>query len=152
MPLIATSKLGVAMRFKVVVDDIDLGGWSNCTGLSVDFKNKKVAEGGNYEYNRILPERVEYKAVTLKRAMNSDDSAKVQSWLSKVVSSWYNASSPTDYGPRTARITLFDANGGQVASWSLRNVYPQKWSGPDLDATGTRVAFETLELIHEGFL
>ena len=39
-----------------------------------------------------------------------------------------------------------------VANWMLRNVFPSKWSGPDLDATGNRVAVEQLELVHEGFL
>jgi phage tail-like protein len=68
------------------------------------------------------------------------------------VSKWYGASSPHDYGARTARITLFDAHREEVASWSLRNVYPAAWHGPDLDATGNNVALETLQLVHEGFL
>jgi phage tail-like protein len=152
MALAVDAQLGLAMRFRVVVDEVDLGGWASCTGLAVDFKNTPVGEGANYEYRTILPERVEYTPVTLRRAMTRQDSTRVQQWLSRVVSKWYGASSPHDYGARTARITLFDAHREEVASWSLRNVYPAAWHGPDLDATGNNVALETLQLVHEGFL
>jgi phage tail-like protein len=147
-----TARLGMSMRFRVSVDGINLGSWATCAGLSVEFKNRRVNEGGNYEYSVILPERVEYRAVTLRRAMSPQESAIVQRWLTGVVSGWYNADSPRDYGPRTAEIELFDAAGAVVATWTLRNVFPSKWSGPDLDATGSRIAVEALELVHEGFL
>jgi phage tail-like protein len=146
------ARLGMAMRFRVSVDGINLGSWATCSGLEVEFKSKRVSEGGNYEYSVILPDRVEYRAVTLRRAMSSQESAIVQRWLHGVVSGWYNAGSPNDYGPRTAEIELFDSAGAVVASWTLRNVFPSKWSGPDLDATGNRVAVEQLDLVHEGFL
>ncbi|MDT5040529.1 MAG: hypothetical protein QOE51_1514 [Actinoplanes sp.] len=147
------ARLGMAMRFRVSVDGINLGSWASCAGLSVEFKNKRIAEGGNYDYSVILPDRIEYKAVTLRRAMSQQESAIVQGWLTAVVSGWYQAASPRDFGPRTAQIELFDATGsGVVASWTLRNVYPSRWTGPDLDATGSRIAIEQLELVHEGFL
>lgn len=147
------ARLGMSMRFRVSVDGINLGSWATCAGLSVEFKHKRINEGANYEYSVILPERVEYKTVTLKRAMSQQESGMVKQWLSQVVSGWYNAASPRDFGPRTAEIELFDATGsGLVASWTLRNVYPARWAGPDLDASGSRVAVETLELVHEGFL
>jgi phage tail-like protein len=147
------ARLGMAMRFRVSVDGINLGSWAHCAGLSVEFKNTLVHEGGNYEHSVILPDRVEYKPVTLRRAMAQQESAMVQRWLTQVVSGWYQASSPTDYGSHTAEIELFDASGRTaVASWTLRNVYPVRWSGPDLDAHGTTIAVEQLELLHEGFL
>jgi phage tail-like protein len=146
------AKLGMAMRFHVVVDEIDLGGWATCKGLQVNFESKAVDEGANYEYQVILPERVKYSAIELTRAMNQQDSAAVQRWLSQVVSKWYDATSPTDYSARTARITLLDAFNGEVASWTLRSIYPKRWSGPNLNASGHDIAVETLELVHEGFL
>ena len=96
---------------------------------------------------------MEYKTVTLRRAMSAQESAIVQQWLTGVVSGWYNAASPRDFGPRTAEIELFDASGKTVvATWTLRNVFPARWSGPDLDANDGRIAIEALELVHEGFL
>jgi len=152
MPLSQDALLGMAMRFQVVVDDINLGSWATCRGLTVEFKNQLVNEGANYEYQVILPDRLSYSSVTLTRAMTKADSQSVQAYLSKVVSKWYDANSPTDYNAGTAKITLLDAHGGEVTSWTLRSVYPKKWSGPDLNASGRDFAIETLELIHEGFL
>ena len=152
MTLSAAASLGLAMRFRVSVDGINLGSWASCAGLSVEFKNKRVNEGGNYEYSVILPERLEYRAITLRRAMTSKDSAIVQRWLTSVVSGWYNAGSPRSYAARTAQIELLDVGQQNVATWTLRNVFPSRWVGPDLDATGSRVAVESLELVHEGFL
>jgi phage tail-like protein len=148
----ANARLGLAMRFVVVVDDINLGGWASCAGLSVDFTNKPIKEGANYGYQPILPDRVQYKTITLKRAMSKDDSAAVQKWLAQVVNQWYGGMSVSDYSGRTARISLYDASGTEVGAWSLRNVFPRQWSGPDLDASGNKVAVETLQLVHEGFL
>lgn len=152
MPLSQDALLGMAMRFQVVVDDINLGSWATCRGLTVEFKSQLVNEGANYEYQVILPDRLSYSSVTLTRAMTKADSQSVQAYLSKVVSKWYDANSPTDYIAGTAKITLLDAHGGEVTSWTLRSVYPKKWSGPDLNASGRDFAIETLELIHEGFL
>src|SRR5882724_1125056 len=146
------ARLGMAMRFRISVDGINLGSWATCAGLSVEFKNRRVTEGGNYEYSVILPERVEYRAVTLRRAMSPQESAIVQRWLTGVVSGWYNAGSPRDFAPRSAEIELFEAAGEVVAGWTLRNVFPSRWSGPDLDAQSNKIAVETLELVHEGFL
>jgi phage tail-like protein len=150
--LSADARLGMSMRFRVSVDGIDLGSWSTCAGLAVDFKHTMIREGANYEHPVILPDRVEYKAITLKRAMSQQESALVQQWLAQVVTGWYNAPSPRDVGPRTAQIQLYDATGQGVATWTLRNVYPAHWSGPDLDASGSAVAVESLQLVHEGFL
>jgi hypothetical protein len=97
------ARLGMSMRFRVSVDGINLGSWATCAGLSVEFKNKRIAEGGNYEYSVILPDRVEYRTVTLRRAMSAQESAIVQQWLTGVVSGWYNAGSPRDYGPADGR-------------------------------------------------
>jgi phage tail-like protein len=150
MPISVSSMLGLQTRFKVTVDGVDLGGWSKCTGLAVEFKTQPVEEGGNYEYQPILADKIEYTKIVLERAMNAADSARVQGWLRSKVSSWMNGMQSGGGG--TAQITLLDSHLNPVASWSLRNVYPAKWDGPTLNVTTFGVAMETLTLIHEGFL
>src|SRR2546423_13790249 len=119
--------LGLQTRFRVVVDGVDLGGWSKCTGLAVDFKAKQIKEGGNYEYQPILPDYIEYKPITLERAMNAGDSAKVQSWLRTKVRSYIKGESSGGGG--TAEITLLDSPGRQGPAWSPRNGVPAGWGG-----------------------
>jgi phage tail-like protein len=146
-----SAMLGLQTRFKVVVDGVDLGGWSKCTGLAVEFKNVQIAEGGNYEYKPILPDIINYKEIVLERAMNAADSTKVQNWLRGKVSS-YMKQDFRGGGAGTAQITLCDSHGKNVISWQLRNVYPSGWDGPELSAATFGIAIEKLKLVHEGFL
>jgi phage tail-like protein len=151
----ANLSYGLSMRFSVTVDDLSLGplslgSWSSCRGLKVELKVTHVAEGGNYWYEQILPDRISYPPVTLERAVDPNDSRKVQAWLGKVASDWMNSARP--YIAQGATITLLGAAGQPVMDWTLRHVYPVSWSGPALSATENRVAIETLELAHQGFL
>jgi phage tail-like protein len=173
MTLSLAAILGLQARFLVSVDGVNLGGWGKCTGLRVDFKPEVISEGGNYDYQPILPGHLEWSAVTLERAMSAAESRKVQQWLSNRVQTWVHAAS-SGHGALeqglnmissaigagnivsgaggTAQITLCDAAGDPVITWQLRNVYPSKWEGPSLDASSGGIAMEKLELMHEGFL
>jgi len=150
MPISMNTMLALTTRFHVSVDGVDLGGWARCQGLEVKFNPEMQKEGGNYQYETVLPGWIKYPVVTLARAMNAADTAKVQSWLRDRASSWIDANKSGGGG--TAQITLFDAHAQKVASWTLRNVYPDSWKGPDLDAGTLGIATETLVLVHEGFL
>jgi len=144
---------GLSMRFKVSVDDCDLGSWSACKGLKVELKVTRVQEGGNYWYEHLLPDRITYTPITLERAVHPQDSQLVQTWLQHVATQWQNTSTPSQaYQAKTATIKLLGAYGQQVMSWTLSGVYPISWSGPSLSATENKVAIETLELAHQGFL
>jgi phage tail-like protein len=143
VPLSPSAQLGLNMRFDVEVAGVDLGGWSSCDGLKVNFGLKEIKAGGNNECSLWTPERLSYEKVTLKRAMSLKDSAKVMGWLKKMVDK--------ESGD-TATITLRDAENAEVAHWDLRNVLPFSWGGPSLAADNKNVAIETLMLVHEGFL
>jgi phage tail-like protein len=135
------------------MDDLyDLGLWKSCKGLSVTFESKPRYEGGTYDYPvAMLAEKMEYSNVTLQRAISTPDTTKVQQWLSSRAADWFGDRSFA-YTGSTAVITLLAPDLTEVFSWSLRNVYPAKWVGPDLDAGSNAVALETLELKHRGFL
>jgi len=143
MTIMENIPMGLETRFIVVVDDVDLGGWNSCKNLSVNFHLEQVEEGGEYGYKHWLPGCVEYPTITLERAMIAADAARVQAWL---------ALQARQLIPGTAQITLLDAHVIPVYTWSLRNVYPMSWKGPNLSAGSSKVAMETLELAHEGFL
>jgi phage tail-like protein len=144
---------GLAMRFRVTVDGLDLGSWSACSSLTVNLKSTMVTSGGDYSNQRILPEKVEYPNIKLQRAVHPTESKTVKRWLKARVKDWMNWNGSGDiYAGGTAKITLLGAQGTEVMSWNLTGVYPVSWSGPSLDATQNKVAIETLELAHQGFL
>ncbi len=143
MALTDSTQYGLVMRFDVVVDGIDLGAWSSCDGLKVDFGLKEIKVGGSNDYKVYLPDRVNYPRLILKRAMTAKDSGKVMAWLRSMVDA-------TEGG--TATITLRDSHNQTVSEWTFANSRPASWKGPTLSATGKEVATEILELVHEGFL
>jgi phage tail-like protein len=143
-------KLGLQMRFKVTVDGLSLGYWSSCKGLSMKFNTTRV-DGNVYDSYNYIPDRVDYSDVTMARAMNAQDSPKVWRWLADCKRQWYGPE-PGDWSDKTAVVALFDAQYQLVTQWTLSNVYPKEWHGPDLDAGLGGVALETLVLGHEGFM
>ena len=137
------TRFGLAMRFDVVIGGMDLGGWSSCDGLKVDFGLLAIRSGGNNDFDVYLPDKMKYTNLTLKRGINARDSAQVMSWL--------RAMKNTLEG-QDATVTLRDSHNEPVSEWTFASVRPKSWKGPTLGATTKEVAMEMLELVHEGFL
>ncbi len=133
---------GLSLTFRVTIDGHELGSWMKCEGLSVSYDVFEYKEGGNNAYVHRLPGRAKYENIKLTRVVNSSTAA-VMTWLASVQATMSYA---------TAKIAVLDANGEVVASWNLAGVYPARWTGPSLDASGRGPATETLELIHNGFV
>lgn len=51
---------------------------------------------------------------------------------------------------KTGSIVVYDQAGTEQARWNIKQCYPCKYSGPELDATASNMATEGLELVHEG--
>lgn len=136
--------LGMTMRFKVTIDKHDLASWSKASGLEVSWDLVEYRAGDNDNDRWIFPGLAKYPTVKLERAANAADSALVRTWL--------NDTSFKHKAGDTAKIELLDANLKPVADWTLRDVMPVKWSIVAFDAAGNKVATETLELAHNGFL
>jgi phage tail-like protein len=129
-------------RFTIRIDSIDLGTWTKCEGLAVEYEVFEYQEGGFNDYVHRLPGRRKYPNVKLSRPLDKDSQTVVR-WVSKMV---------TKVERKHAEITVLDADGQVVCRWNLTDVCPVKWTGPTLDAGGNQVAIETLELAHNGFL
>jgi phage tail-like protein len=145
---------GLAMRFEVTVDDLSLGLWQSCKGLQVELQYKKFDQGGQYTQQCVLPEKLVYGKITLERAVNKQDSPALQSWLRSYVTDWgvYIRRSGGAALSTQLTIELLDFQLNEVMSWTLYNARPSKWQGPSLGASDNKVAIETLEFEHEGFL
>jgi phage tail-like protein len=146
-------KFGVTWFFRVTIDGggaRDLGRWSSCGGLGLTLDTEAVSETGVYDEPSYLPTEVRYNRITLERAMHRKSSQVVRDWVQDVVDKWVNGDG-TPYAGSDVTITLFDNIDKPVMSWTLRNAIPVQWAGPQLNANGTSVAIEKLELVHQGF-
>ncbi|MET7390778.1 phage tail protein [Streptomyces sp. NPDC005529] len=139
-------QLALANRFKVVLeeDDIDLGYWSSVSGLDVSWGLCEYRSGDSGNQRAYFPGATKYSDVVLQRAA-CQDTVKVQNWLKQC--------SFTNSRKRfTGVIELGDSENKVIAGWTLVNVMPLKWAVEKFEASASKVAMETLTLVHEGFL
>jgi len=143
-PLNDTTKIGLANRFTLKIDDgdYDLGSWAKVEGLDVkwDVAEYRAGDAGNHRW--YLPGITKYTDIKLTRAA-CPDSATVKKWLDTTA---------TKYKASSGKLTLHDSANAEVMSWELKGIMPVKWSITGFDASASKVATETLELAHLGFL
>jgi phage tail-like protein len=132
----------VSVCFKVEIDACPLGTFTACEGIGVEVTMEQREEGGNNSFVHQLPGRMKYTNVKLTRPVNAD-TAKVAAWFAKM------SGTPER---TTARIVAMTIDSKEVWQWSLTGVLPVRWQGPSMSVESAKVATETLELAHHGFL
>ena len=132
----------VTVCFAVSIDDKDLGTFNSCEGLGVEVVLEQREEGGNNGFVWQLPTRLKYSNVKFSRPLGPD-TMKVAKWFSSMTGGVTR---------RTATIVAMTADDQVVARWGLADVVPVRWSGPSLNLDSPKVAVETIEIAHHGFL
>ncbi|WP_086828354.1 phage tail protein [Allokutzneria sp. NRRL B-24872] len=144
MPIGEQARIAMANRFEVLMDHgaHNLGSWSKVQGLDVswDVVEYRAGDAGNDRW--YFPGNTKYQTIKLERAA-CEDSTKVRDWLS---------ATSFKHGSHGGSVVLLDATGKKVMEWELRDVMPAKWSISGFEAMQSKVALETLELMHRGFL
>ncbi|WP_432947680.1 phage tail protein [Kribbella sp. CA-253562] len=130
------------VRFKVQIDDVELGLFTSCEGLGAQVVLEQRQEGGNNGHVWQLPSRVTFPNIKLTRPLTRD-TERVARWISHLGG-----------GVRryTGQITAMTTDGTVVAQWNLLDVVPVRWQGPSVATGTTAVLTETIEIAHHGFL
>jgi phage tail-like protein len=137
-----TEDPAVTVCFSVTIDDQSLGTFTACDGLGLEVTVESREEGGNNSFVHILPGRMKFTNIKLTRPINSD---------SEKVAKWFAGMNGT-IKRTTAEIKAMTLEGKSVAVWDLMGVIPVRWTGPSFSLDGAKVATETLELAHHGFI
>jgi phage tail-like protein len=145
MPIATDALIGMAMRFAVTIDDgqFNLESWSKATGLEVTWDLVEYRAGDHRNDRWFFPGLTKYPTIKLERAATIEGTEAVKKWLN---------SNSFAHKVQSGSIVLKDAHLTEVSKWDLRHVIPVKWSVSGFEATSTKVALETLELAHLGFL
>jgi phage tail-like protein len=132
----------VSVCFVVKIDSMSLGAFNSCDGLGCEVVMEQREEGGNNGYIWQLPTRIKYSNIKLSRPITKD-TEKVAKWFASV---------STGVARKTGQIQAMTADGTVVAQWGLLDVVPVRWTGPSLNAESPKVAIETIEISHHGFV
>lgn len=127
-------------RYKVEIDGLDAGGFSEVTGFDASIDVIEYREGDMVQTPMKIPGLKKYGNITLKQGLA--DSMVLYEWIIAGVNGAVER--------KTITITLLDEEEAPAASWQVINAWPMKYTAPDFNATSSEVAIETLEIAHEG--
>ncbi|AIZ45116.1 phage tail protein [Deinococcus radiopugnans] len=127
-------------NFKIVIQGVVEGHFTQCSGLGVRLGVIRYREGGNGQLTRALPGRVEYADVELKYGLTQ--SHELWDWLMSAVRG--------EVVRKNVSILMLDPQGtAEVMRWNLLNAWPSQWRGALLDAMSQDAALEHLTLVYD---
>ncbi len=127
-------------RYKVEIDGIDAGGFSEATGFDASIDVVEYREGDMETTPSKVPGLKRYGNITLRQGLV--DSTAIYDWMITGVNGAVDR--------KTITITLLDEEGAPAASWQVINAWPMRYTAPDFKASASEVDIESIEIAHEG--
>ena len=120
------------------------GGFSEVAGFDLSLDTIEYRDGNSPLHTSIkLPGLAKYSNITLKWGTTEDMS--FYSWVVET------ATVGQDLQKQNVTIDLLDDDGTTVlASWQVERAWPCKYVATDFNASASEIAFESIELCHEG--
>ena len=126
-------------ELKLTPKSTPIGYFTEVSGLSSELEVMTYNEGGKNDGVHKLPTRMKHPNLVLKRGVTTVKD--LQAWLED-----------SFQGPTRKEITLtmYNQQLEKVRTWSFKNAYPVKWTGPSFNAAQNTVATEAIEIVHDG--
>lgn len=137
----AAADYGMLFRFRLVVDGQVEAEFNELGGLTMEREVKQVQEGGVNDYVHMLPGRVKFSNLTLKRGMTK--SVFVWNWFQAGL---YNG----QVSRRKVSIEQLDDTHTVIRRWEVAGAFPVKYVTSEFKAGDSALMIETLELAHHG--
>ena len=126
-------------RFKLEIEGIVQGGFSECTGLASKIAVVQYREGGDVSSVRKLPGQADYPDITLKWGLT--DSSELYEWHLNVIQG--------NIVRKNCSIIILGSDQEEKVRWNLYDAWPNAWTGPALNAKGSDVAIEQMTITCE---
>jgi phage tail-like protein len=129
-----------AYNFKLEIQGVTEGHFTECSGLGVKVDVISYREGGNSQVIHRLPGQVSYADITLRYGLTNSR----QMW------EWFLTSMRGKVERRNISIVLVDSDGvTEAMRWNLINAWVSEWSGAVLNASAHEVAIESMTIVFE---
>ncbi|MDD3246398.1 MAG: phage tail protein [Methanosarcina sp.] len=133
----------LSFRFRVEVDNTIVANVSEVSGLQIEIETETYREGGVNNFVHNFPKGVKYQPLILKRGITDLNDM----W------SWYKDVRTGKITRKGVTVVLMDeSTKDEKWRWTFQGAYPIKWTGPELKANSSTIAFESIELVHQGIL
>lgn len=135
-------------KFKFEVGPKPIGYFTEVSGLSVQIEVEDLAEGGQNAYSHKLMGRMKWPNLIFKRGLT--DTNALFDWLMQFSGEGFTKAG-NKVTPLDGTVSVLNAAGEPVRTWSFFDARPVRWSGPKLAASSRELAVEELEVCHCGF-
>lgn len=127
-------------NFLVEIDNTEVAGFSEVTGLNAELGMVEYREGSDAEnHTRKLTCLSKYGDVSLKRGYTRDDT--LWRWWASLIAGADDR--------RSVSVTLLDEAHEPVMRWLLEGAWIKTLQAPSFNASGNEVVIEALDLFHE---
>jgi phage tail-like protein len=129
-----------AYNFKLEIQGVTEGHFTECSGLGVKVDVISYGKGGNSQVTHRPPGQVSHADVTLRYGLTN----------SRELWEWYVTSMRGKVERRNISIVLVDSDGvTEAMRWNLINAWVSEWSGGVLNASPHEVAIESMTIVFE---
>lgn len=129
-------------HFKATIGDKGEIAFQEVSGLDTEFDVIEYRAGNSVDFSTVkMPGLRKGSDVTLKKGMYKGDSSLYD---------YFNETKMNTIARQTVTIQLLDEEHAPLFTWTLKNAFPMKVSGTDLNAQNSEVAVEEIVLAHEG--
>src|SRR5687768_1081764 len=129
-----------AFRFRIEILGLQVGGFSEVSGLEREVQLEDFREGGLNDFTHKLVTVTKYPNLSLKRGLA--DRTELWQWHQDVIEGRITR--------REITVVLVDTAGADTWRWMIAAAYPVKWSGTSLNASTNAVFVESVDFAHNG--
>lgn len=130
-------------RFRIEIDSLISGGFSEVSGLEMSTEVESVKEGGVNHFEHKLVKFSKFTDITLKRGLSEKEA--LWKWCLDVAQGKIKRKN-------LSVILLDETFKKELKRWDYFEAYPIKWTGPSLNAMGNATAIESVVLTHHGLI
>ena len=130
-------------KFYVEIGGILVGEFLECGGLVIEREVHPIYEGGVNDYVHQRPGKLKLTNITLKRGLTYD----------REMLDWFRRGMYDGMVKRkNMSIIIGNADFMKVKQWDVFGAFPVKWELASLNASTMEIAWEQIELAHNGFV
>ena len=135
-------------KFTLEIGTKIIGSFTEVSGLAVSLDVEEFAEGGQNGFTHKVLGRMKWPNITFKRGLTDTDA--LFKWITDCSGAGLTGKS-NKVAALDGKISVLDAKGKPMRTWTILAAKPVKWTGPRLAASSRDLAVEELEVCHSGF-
>jgi phage tail-like protein len=134
--------------FLFEVDGVQIGMFSEVSGLELRVEVETYKEGGVNGYVHQLPGHMTWPNIVLRRGVTNSDA--LFAWAQKSAGDQFTANN-NKLTRNSGAITAIGSDLSRLRAWELQGVFAVRWIGPKFATSANDTLVEELELAHHGF-